>query len=441
LIFDLPWPAHRAGDVLDYPPAHLLPPNYLPPRITSVALPSLSKVPKRPIVVAPRTPPPESRDFRRARVFRNLLALEEFTIDQLRTNAWNDQLAREAAEAAKIEAKERAKREKEEAKEAKKRANAKTIKGSGVWSRYEYLSVEEMRRRTENRFKVTSGTRRGGRFRGQEDEEEMKALAVVQRREEIERRLVNIRKDSDEESEDVPVVEDDGVKPGDNDTVARDDLGMQEGHSGAVPVEVENGRKDPEPVTTGVIALQSESEASPSSPSDSRSASPPYMERQHGKPKQAKSTNRSNNMGANRADSTTPASKRRRGRPAGTGHLQKRAAALQKDLDKSASTSGFIMNGHASSSAIPDTTSAPPTHPPNGREYTIAQSRESTGGSSEVMALLDGVLSEQGNRSIETLSEDIEAEEAEVGLALQLQSNTSRKRPSDDSVVSIVVAS
>jgi len=433
LIFDLPWPAHRAIDVMDYPPPHLLPPNYLPPRITSVPLPSLSKVPKRPPVLAPQSPPRETREFRRARLFRNLLALEEFTVDQLRLNAWNDQLAKEAIELAKEEAKAKIKREKEEAKEAKKRLDAKTVKGSGVWSRYEYLSVDELKKRTEEKWAVTSGTRRGGTFRDKKDEEEMKKLAEVQRTKELEERLRRI----------------DQIEGDDGGIVVR-------GGSRVIPPPVEIQDMDPDitlvesdlpevkkvkPVSLTIAnkKRQSESEASPSTPSRSRTSSPPLIVKVNDsrslaktKPDTAK-TNGSDQITITAAVvAVLPTSdangtvKRGRGRPAGTGHLQRRAAALQKNLDTS-------TIGSSSTQSIPAVNIIANIAYMSHSDADTGDSIDSTGSSAGVLALLED--SEAGERSIETLSEEIEVEEAEVGLQIQVDREKRKKRISDESEV------
>lgn len=97
----------------------------------------------------------------------------------LRSEAWSTQETKEIAAAAQAAAKAEQKRKKDEAKEKR---DASSFKGSGVWSRWAYVSDEEFARKQAQKFMVTSGTRRGGRFRDSEDEEEMRRLAEEQRR-------------------------------------------------------------------------------------------------------------------------------------------------------------------------------------------------------------------------------------------------------------------
>ncbi|WWC86217.1 uncharacterized protein L201_001090 [Kwoniella dendrophila CBS 6074] len=187
-IFELPWPAHKAQDVREYPPSHMIPPGYIPRKISTIALPTLSKQPKfvKPIESLPVSPGNdferiETKAMKRARRLRDQIAAEEFFIESLREAAWSAQEAKEAA----IEAKElahkllletRAKAKLQRAEEKRKR-DAKNIKGSGVWSRYAYISEDEILKKEAEKNQVLSGTRRGGRFRAKEDEEEMKKLA------------------------------------------------------------------------------------------------------------------------------------------------------------------------------------------------------------------------------------------------------------------------
>ncbi|WVQ62235.1 uncharacterized protein L199_000374 [Kwoniella botswanensis] len=188
-IFELPWPSHRPQDVREYPPAHLLPSRYIPPKISTIPLPTLSKLPKyvKPIEV-PVSPANETKLMRQARKLRDQIAAEDFFVESLREVAWSAQESKEAAAEAREAALQAQKEAKEEARrlrlEEKRQRDAKNIKGTGVWSRYAYLTEEDIRKKEAERNQVLSGTRRGGRFRAREDEEEMKKLAEEKAREE-----------------------------------------------------------------------------------------------------------------------------------------------------------------------------------------------------------------------------------------------------------------
>ncbi|WRT64106.1 uncharacterized protein IL334_001035 [Kwoniella shivajii] len=206
LIFELPWPAHKPQDVQEYPPVHLIPPGYIPRKISTIPLPTLNKQAKfiKPTEL-PVSPANESKPMRRARRLRDQIAAEEFFVESLREAAWSAQEAKEAA----IEAKEAAIKAQREAKEEermrraeeKRKRDEKNIKGTGVWSRYAYLTEEEVKRREAERNQITSGTRRGGRFRASKEDEEMKKMAEEKlREEERERRIAEgLRSESDPE--------------------------------------------------------------------------------------------------------------------------------------------------------------------------------------------------------------------------------------------------
>ena len=178
-IFSLPWPAHRAKDVQEYPPAHLITNGYVAKRISSYPLPSLAKVTRKKVSEVEQIAPlPDTKEQRLARHLRAQTEKEEFIVEQLREAAWAKQEAKEIQRSAAEEARVTAKRMREE---EKKKRNENKVRGTGVWSRYEYVSPEEIRRRQEARSAVTSGTRRGGRFRSDAEEEEMKILAKAKR--------------------------------------------------------------------------------------------------------------------------------------------------------------------------------------------------------------------------------------------------------------------
>ncbi|WVW82256.1 hypothetical protein I302_104262 [Kwoniella bestiolae CBS 10118] len=195
-IFELPWPSHRPQDVREYPPQHLIPNGFIPRKISTIPLPTLSKQPKyvKPIeTVEIETAATETKAMRQARRLRDQIAAEEFFIESLREAAWSAQEAKEAAAEAREAALKAQKEAKEEERrlrvEEKKKRDAKNIKGSGVWSRYAYLTEEEIKKKEAEKNQVLSGTRRGGRFRAREDEEEMKKLAEERARKEQREKL------------------------------------------------------------------------------------------------------------------------------------------------------------------------------------------------------------------------------------------------------------
>lgn len=160
--------------MLDYPPSHLIPAGYIPPRVSSIALPSLDKHRKKHVEPAPVSPQGETHAERRARKFRQECAMEDLRIEQLREAAWTAQDTAETQAKAAAQAKVDAKAKKVEEKRLK---DQNKIKGSGVWSRYEYIDEAELERRRLARMAVTTGTRRGGRFKppssdGEEEVEE-----------------------------------------------------------------------------------------------------------------------------------------------------------------------------------------------------------------------------------------------------------------------------
>ncbi|KIR37014.1 histone-lysine N-methyltransferase SUV420H [Cryptococcus deuterogattii MMRL2647] len=162
LVFQLPWPAHKPQEVQEYPPAYLIPPGYIPPKISTVPLPSLSK--NKPAhrvnpIATPPTPPRAGTSMEdRAHRLRKQIEIEEFIVNSLREAAWSVQEAKESAQ----EAKEEARRKK---KEEKMRLDAMRIKGNGIWQRYEYVDEEELKRKQEAMWRVEPGTTRRGTLR------------------------------------------------------------------------------------------------------------------------------------------------------------------------------------------------------------------------------------------------------------------------------------
>lgn len=120
-----------------------------------------------------------------------MLELQDYLEESNRSAAWAAQDALEQAIIARVEAAQAAARRREENKlrrlEEKKKRDENTVKGSGVWSRYAYVTSEEWERQIAEKNTVTSGTRRGGKFRGADDEEEMKRLAEERQKREREK--------------------------------------------------------------------------------------------------------------------------------------------------------------------------------------------------------------------------------------------------------------
>ncbi|KAK1928040.1 hypothetical protein DB88DRAFT_480167 [Papiliotrema laurentii] len=185
LIFNLPWPAHRPQDILEYPPSHLIPNGYMPKRISSIPLPTLSKKRPEPLPCPPPSPTALTKEQKSQYRLRALIEMQEYMEENLRNAAWAAQDAEEQAVIARAEAAEAAAKRKEDMRakkiEERRKRDENKIKGSGVWSRYEYITAEEWERRVAANTMVTSGTRRGGRFRAEADEEAMKRLAEEKR--------------------------------------------------------------------------------------------------------------------------------------------------------------------------------------------------------------------------------------------------------------------
>ena len=103
---------------------------------------------------------------RQACQLADALALEDLAVEQLREACWTAQETEMAALEAKAEK-----------ARLKKLKDYKVIKGSGVWQHYEYISEEEERRKELARHAMTSGTRRGGQYKANYDQEEERRLA------------------------------------------------------------------------------------------------------------------------------------------------------------------------------------------------------------------------------------------------------------------------
>ena len=100
--------------------------------------------------------------------------MQEYMEENLRNAAWAEQDAQEQAVLARKEALEAAVRRKEEMRlkkaEEKRKRDENTIKGTGVWSKYEYVSTEEWDRRIKENTIVATGSKRGARLRTEQEE-------------------------------------------------------------------------------------------------------------------------------------------------------------------------------------------------------------------------------------------------------------------------------
>ncbi|KAK4688834.1 [histone H4]-N-methyl-L-lysine20 N-methyltransferase, partial [Tremellales sp. Uapishka_1] len=331
LIFNLPWPAHKATDVREYPPPHLVPGGFIPRKISSVPLPTLSKNFRKKTENEIEEPleMPDTKVERRARRFRRELEEEEFLHDQLRTAALEKQYAKETAAAKAEESKAERLRLREE---EKRRRNENRIKGSGVWQRYEYVSEAEFLRKQAEKHQVTSGTRRGGSFRSRDEDVEMKRLAEEALMKEKARlkgeakRAREAQEQEEEEGPEEPDVEEavaSRLGDGDNPIVV---LSSPESIIFA-GVGTSNTRRSRPPATISSNAIASGSEARPQPEREGRrkltlTISAPTS------PVTAKSAGTAPpTTPTDSAASQTGSEKRGRGRPKGTGHLQKAAAA------------------------------------------------------------------------------------------------------------------
>ena len=283
----------------------MIPNGYIPRKISSFPLPSLVKISKKKLnEPEPLSPEPDTRDQKFARKLRAEIEKGEFIVEQLREAAWAHQEAKEAAATVAIEAKAEAKRLREE---HRRKQNENKIRGSGVWSRYEYLSLEQLKRREEERTKVTSGTRRGGRFRNEDEDGEMRRLAEDRRRM-LEGKKIE-RSSGKEETEGVEEEEKRGEEA--------------QKHEGKAQQDEEKPKTPPRPAAR---------------PRRSGSGFGPF----YVEPKLADldieadataslirllSRSASTKMAARRSYQPVESTSKRRGRPPGSGHLQRAAAA------------------------------------------------------------------------------------------------------------------
>lgn len=134
---------------------------------------------------------PDSKADRVHRKYRKERETAEFEEHTLRSIGWQAQLSLEEAKLAKEKAAEAKIQARENAAKARAERKAKLnegkIMGTGLWQRYAIVTEEEMERRIRERNEVVSGTRRGGRFRASDEDEEMRKLAEKRVREKLEK--------------------------------------------------------------------------------------------------------------------------------------------------------------------------------------------------------------------------------------------------------------
>lgn len=449
IVFQLPWPAHRAQDVREYPPVHLIPPGYWPRKVTSVSLPSLNPVRHKKNAVEPEPAQPvydqvlipDTREMRRARNFRLAIEREECVIEQLRVQAWEQQETRELAAIAAQERRDAAKKAREE---AKRKRNEGKIRGSGLWQRYEYQPVEEIEKRIRERTTVVSGTRRGGRYRQDSDEEDLarraqEALnADLKREKELQERNRRYRKKgqedtSDEEAEDerdeeeaAAALEPAAPAPAAEAKPPQARLGLSSRLPGrtpdaASPLSIKQSprsasrgavRRTPQ-VTETIDLTMSDSEedakAKPKRPLPKATPAPitPSPSAARGSVGSAPSVNPS--PAPSGATTDSPASRRKRGRPPGTGYRQKREAkrlereARQREVMHTAGIAAGLVkaNGVPPNGAVNGTRPAAPATEPKtaqaSEEKSPSQSfpNEANGGwgASRVTNAISGTIS------------------------------------------------
>lgn len=386
IVFQLPWPAHRAQDVREYPPVHLIPPGYWPRKVTSVSLPSLNPVRGKKSAVEPepiepvyeQALGPESREMRRARNFRLAIEREECVLEQLRVAAWEQQETRELAAIAAQERRDAAKKAREE---AKRKRNEGKIRGSGLWQRYEYQPVEEIEKRIRERTTVVSGTRRGGRYRQDSDEEDLarraqEALnADIRREKGQQERNRRYRKKDQADSSDEEEAEHstDGrdeaaasasLEPAESVVAAQPRPPARLGLSSRLPGRTPEARATPSPMTIkqspesapkavicrtaqhvetiDLTMSDSEEDVKAAAKAPARAAPiTPSPARGSVNPSPAPSA----------ATTDSPASRRKRGRPPGTGYRQKREAkrlereARQREVMHTAGVAAALVKG------------------------------------------------------------------------------------------------
>ncbi|BEJ00522.1 hypothetical protein CcaverHIS631_0503790 [Cutaneotrichosporon cavernicola] len=211
MIFLLPWPAHRKGDVREHPPRHLLPRNYYPPqKISLVELPTYSPKPRVPqrvdqvaaaaaanakaqaLLRAAVSDVPDTKEHRRARDRATETERNEFAFDIAARSAWDKEEARREAQISMTKARERAKAQRAE---TKRKLDEGKQKGVGLWSRYTTETHEQREERERKKYQFVSGTRSGRKIREpSEDEVELERLTREAMLVERNRELVQSKK-------------------------------------------------------------------------------------------------------------------------------------------------------------------------------------------------------------------------------------------------------
>lgn len=193
MIFLMPWPAHRRADVREYPPKHLIPRNFFPPKVSDHMLPTFLPRPKPPLAQrvelahqaatakaaallrATSSEIPDTKEHRHARRRTDEAHRDDFNYDQAALEAWEMEVARREAQLAKEHARERAKRQRAE---TKRKLDEGKEKGVGLWARYIQETLEEREAREKKKYQFVTGTRSGRKIRdASADEQEIERLA------------------------------------------------------------------------------------------------------------------------------------------------------------------------------------------------------------------------------------------------------------------------
>lgn len=195
MIFLLPWPAHRKADVREFPPSHLLPRDYRPPKVSDDMLPTYLPRPKPPLAQkvelaqqvanakaaallrATASDIPDSKEHRQARHRAYEYERDDYNFGQAAHNAWEMEVAKREAQLAKAQARERARFQRAE---TKRKLDEGKEKGVGLWARYVQETPEEREAREKSKYQFVTGTRSGRAIRvASEGEAEIERLARV----------------------------------------------------------------------------------------------------------------------------------------------------------------------------------------------------------------------------------------------------------------------
>jgi hypothetical protein len=184
--------------------------------------------------------------------FRRYLAFKDLQDGQLHEEAWTTQETiqnqLQAAEQAKIDAREKR-------LEAKRLLEENKFKGSGIWNRWQYIDDAEHERREAAKHAITTGTRRGRRFKANEDEEEEKRLAekiAAERR--AEARAVETDSDAERTDNEDVQTDSDADDEADEDEEAEDNE-EQGGDRRQLQIEHEEEIEDVKPIISPPKAI------------------------------------------------------------------------------------------------------------------------------------------------------------------------------------------